>query len=119
MQNNLDESFKEWKESITQYITTRYELHKLEMANNLAQLASSYVTKIVLLYFLLLALFFMSLSLGFYIGSLLDSNALGFFLTGCIYILLMIIFYAMRKTIVEKPVIKAFIRLFFQKHTQL
>lgn len=119
MHDNLTESFKEWKDNLSQYVNTRMDLFRLEMANNLAQLASGYITKLVLLYFLLLALFFMSLALGFYLGTVVDSTALGFFLTGCIYILLMLIFYMMRRQIVERPVIKAFIRLFFQKSNPL
>lgn len=115
MQDNIYDSLKEWKDNLSQYVNTRIDLFKLEMAHNMAHLASSFISKLVLLYFLLLALFFMSMGFSFFLGSLLDSNALGFFLTGVLFIIFMFIFYLLRRRIVERPVIKTFIRLFFQK----
>jgi len=38
-----------------------------------------------------LVLFFFSLALGFFLGELLGSYALGFFLTGCIFLLVILI----------------------------
>jgi hypothetical protein len=58
---------------------------------------------------------FISFAAGFFISSLLDSNELGFLCIAGFYALLLILFLTFRKQIVERPVIKAIVRLFFPK----
>jgi hypothetical protein len=58
---------------------------------------------------------FLSFAAGFYLGSLLDSDELGFLCVAGFYVLLLIVFLALRKRIIEQPVIKAMIRLLFPK----
>lgn len=102
---------------MTEYVNARIELMKLETAENVARFWANVVTKSVMLYFLLLALFFLSFALAFFLGKLLDSTSLGFLLTGVIYIVLTFVFYGLRQQIVHRPVIQSVLKLFFsQRH---
>ncbi|MFT3739124.1 MAG: phage holin family protein [Breznakibacter sp.] len=113
MQDSLGDSFNQWKENLTEYVNARIELLKLETAENVAYFWANVVTKSVMLYFLLLALFFLSFALAFFLGKLFDSTSLGFLLTGLLFIVLTIAFYALRRQIVERPVIQSVLKLFF------
>jgi uncharacterized membrane protein YqjE len=114
----FSESYHQWKTQLTDYVNTRIDLAKLEAVENLSRFFANFVTKSVMLYFGLLALFFLSFALAYFLGSLFESISLGFLLTGVLYIALMLIFYAMRQSIVEKPVVRSVIRLFFNNRNQ-
>jgi hypothetical protein len=58
---------------------------------------------------------FLSIAGGFFIGSLLHSNEAGFLCVAGFYFLVLVIFLIFRKQIVERPVIKAVVRLLFPK----
>lgn len=63
--------------------------------------------------FVAIALFFLSFAAAFAIGKALDSNTLGFLIIGTIYIVLAFIVYAMRKVIIDIPILKKFSDIFF------
>jgi ABC-type phosphate/phosphonate transport system permease subunit len=109
----FSESYHQWKTQLTDYVNARIDLAKLEAAENLSRFFASFVTKSVMLYFSLLALIFISFAFAYFLGNILDSISLGFLLTGVLYILLLLLFYYMRESIVERPVVRAVMRLFF------
>lgn len=113
MSDSINGAVSQWKEHITSYVNARIDLLKLETADKVAHFWVNVVTKSVMLYFVLLALIFLSFSMAFFLGEILGSTSLGFLLTGLFYVLLTAVFYALRRAIVEKPVIRAVMRLFF------
>jgi uncharacterized membrane protein YqjE len=114
----ISESYQQWKNQLTDYVNTRIDLFKLEAAENMARFFASFVTKSVILYFCLLALIFLSFALAYFLGDSLGSTSLGFLLTGCFYIILVFVFYALRESIVEKPVLKSVLRMFFNRRNK-
>ena len=66
-------------------------------------------------FILLIILLFLSFAGGFFFGSLLHSNELGFLCVAGFYLLVLLIFLVVRKQVVEKPIIKAIMKLFFPK----
>lgn len=74
-----------------EYIDTQLQLAKLKVMAKGSRLIGSMVLDITKLILFLLVLFFFSLALGFFLGELLGSYALGFFLTGCIFLLVILI----------------------------
>ena len=103
------------RKDILEYIEVKLDLIRLHTAENLSRIFSNVATIAVIGYLLFLIILFISFAAGFYIGSLLDSNELGFLCVAGFYTLLLIVFLAFRKQIVERPVIKAMVRLFFPK----
>ncbi|MEJ5055190.1 hypothetical protein [Sphingobacterium sp. MYb382] len=74
-----------------EYIDTQVQLAKLKVMARGSRLIGSIVLDITKLILFLLVLFFFSLALGFYLSALLNNYALGFFLTGCIFLLIILI----------------------------
>jgi hypothetical protein len=103
------------RKDILEYIEVKLDLIRLHTAENLSRIFSNVATIAVIGYLLFFIIFFISFAAGFFIGSLLDSNELGFLCVAGFYTLLLILFLVFRKQIVERPVIKAMVRLFFPK----
>ena len=103
------------RKDILEYIEVKLDLIRLHTAENLSRIFSNVATIAVISYLLFFIILFISFAAGFYIGSLLESNELGFLCMAGFYALLLILFLAFRKQIVEQPVIKAMVRLFFPK----
>jgi len=103
------------RKDILEYIEVKLDQIRLHTAENLSRIFSNVATIAVIGYLVSLLILFLSFAAGFYLGSLLDSNELGFLCVSGFYVLLLIVFLALRKRIVEQPVIKAMIRLLFPK----
>jgi len=103
------------RKDILEYIEVKLDLIRLHTAENLSRIFSNVATIAVIGYLVFFIIFFISFAAGFFIGSLLDSNELGFLCVAGFYTLLLILFLVFRKQIVERPVIKAMVRLFFPK----
>jgi hypothetical protein len=110
----LDE-MNDFRKDILEYIEVRLDLIRLHTAENLARIFSNVAGIAVIGYLLFLIIIFLSFSAGYFIGSLLDSTELGFLCVAGFYTLLLLLFLSLRKQIVERPVIKAMIRLLFPK----
>ncbi len=74
-----------------EYVDTQIKLAKLKAMAKGSRVFGSVVLDITRLIICLLVLFFFSMALGFFLGELLHSNALGFFLTGCIFLFTLLI----------------------------
>jgi len=110
----LDE-INDLKKDVLEYIEVKLDLIRLHTAENLSRMFSNVATIAVIGYLLFFIILFISFAAAYFIGSLLDSNELGFLCVAGFYSLLLILILAFRKQIVERPVIKAIIRLFFPK----
>lgn len=110
----LDE-LNNFRKDILEYIDVKLDLIKIHTAENLSRIFSNIANIVVIGYLLFLIIIFLSFSAGFFIGSLLNSIELGFLCIAGFYFLLLILFLFYKKQIIEKPVIKAMVRLFFPK----
>jgi hypothetical protein len=113
MVENIDNIRKE----IQEYVEVKFDLIRLHTAEQLSRILTSVTTVVIGGYLLFLILMFLSFAAGFFFGSLLDSNEAGFLCVAGFYFLMLIIFLIFRKKIVERPVIKAVVRLLFPKFT--
>lgn len=113
IQDDMRDSFYDLKEDVKEYVENRITFTKLHVVESLSKFSSGFAVKLGVLYLLFFALMFISLALAFFLGNLLDSNTLGFTIVALIYSLLALIFYAMRRKWVEKPIIKNYVHLFF------
>lgn len=78
-QNSPDEDLKPGKD-LKSYIENRIELFSISIAEQIASAVSASVHKFVGLLFLGIGGIFLWIALGFFLGELLNSNALGFLL---------------------------------------
>jgi hypothetical protein len=103
------------KKDIQEYLEVKLDLIRLHAAENLSRMFSSAANIAIISYLLFLILLFISFAAGFFIASQLHSNELGFLSVAGFYIIALIIFLLLRKKIVERPVIKAIVKLLFPK----
>lgn len=84
---SISETFNKSKE----YLETQMELAKLKAISRASRIIGSLIVDASRVLLLLLIVFFLSMALGFYLGEVLQSNALGFLATGGIFILIMLL----------------------------
>lgn len=80
-------SFQKSKE----YLETELELLKLRAIAKASRIAGAMVLDATKLMLFLAVIFFLSLALGFFLGELMHSNALGFLTTGGIFLILLFV----------------------------
>lgn len=114
-QDDLKNHIDEVKNEFEDYVDKRISLLKLHLVEELSRFTAGFAVKLGILYLLFFVFMFLSLAAAFFFGDLLGSNGLGFTLVAGFYLLLAVIFWLSRRIWVEKPVIQAFIKIFFPK----
>ena len=88
MENIAEKTFAELKEDISTYVELRLELLNLNTYERVAKTMAVFSYGIVLVLLAFFAILFLFLALGFFLGELLGSMALGFVLVVGMYLLL-------------------------------
>jgi len=83
-------SFSDTIQTGKDYVDTQIKLLRLKGLSKGSRIFGSLALDIIKLVFTLFIVFFCSLALGFFLGELLGSNALGFLLTGVIFFILVL-----------------------------
>ncbi|WP_340103074.1 phage holin family protein [Rhodohalobacter sp. 8-1] len=78
---------------IRKYVENRIELFSITVAEQIAFTVSTSIQKFIGLLFLSFGIVFLWIALGFFLGELLNSQALGFFLASLPLLILGFIFY--------------------------
>ena len=98
MENLAEKTFTKLKEDVLAYVELRLELLKLNTYERVAKVMALFSYGIILVLLAFFAILFLFLALGFFLGELLDSFALGFVLVVGMYLLLfLILIYFKRK----------------------
>src|SRR6185437_6640356 len=92
---------REWKDKIAQYVNVHVKLIKLGLIERTAYLMGYFIFTIVSLFFLLCIMLFVGLGLTEFFLALVGSKMLGFLLTIVVYLLLFLLFFALRKRFVR------------------
>jgi hypothetical protein len=95
------------------YIEDRKALLKLQAAEKISSAAAGAVSGVLLAFIGLFILVFLSITGGFFFGSLTGSNTYGFAIITGIYILLFILILVLKKTVIEKKIIEKTLSGFF------
>jgi hypothetical protein len=111
--DSIYDEISDIKNEISSYVQNKIDLSKLHLAEELSRFVSNMAIKIILLNFLLFVLFFLSVALGIFIGKRVDSYELGFIFVSGGYVLIGLFIYVFKQPLIQTPIIKAFIQLFF------
>lgn len=114
-QDDLKNHIDEVKNEFEDYVDKRISLLKLHLVEELSRFTAGFAVKLGILYLLFFVFMFLSLAAAFFLGDLLGSSGLGFTLVAGFYLLMAVIFWLSRRIWVEKPIIQAFIKIFFPK----
>jgi hypothetical protein len=115
MKESITSELDELKKELEEYLQIRVDLVKLHIAGELSRFFSSFMTKTVLLYLFFFVFMFFSLAAALIVGEWLESYALGFALMGGVFLVAALIFWFLRKQLIERHVVRRFIELMFPK----
>lgn len=101
-------------QKLREYLKNTKNLTVLSAVDKLSSLISAVVLDGLTVVFGFFILLFLSIGLGFYFGGLFESYALGFTAVAGLYLLLIIILLALKKSL-EKSLINLSIRKFLKK----
>ncbi len=99
----------ELRQLITEYFDARLKLIKLETFEKIAKVTAVLFSSLVVALLGFFLLFFLSMSLGFYLGKVFESMALGFLAVTSLYLLLFVLVLLMKKDLMEKFLIERII----------
>jgi protein-S-isoprenylcysteine O-methyltransferase Ste14 len=100
-------------DQLKEYAETRIKLAKYQAIEGGTSIAAGLIADVVVVVSLVLAFIFASLTLAYYLGSVLPSLWMGF---GCVAVLYFIIALAIKynKKRLERPIVNAFINKIFK-----
>ncbi len=100
-------------EYANQYVQKQIDLLKLESAERVAKATSSLITLAVLFFLAALVFIMLSISLGFWLGTVVGSYATGFLIVTGIYALLGLIVFFFKRVFVTNPILSKVLESFF------
>ena len=109
MLEDLDNLKKHFRE----YFKLQFDIVRLQSAENISRILSRSANAAIISYFLFFILLFGSLSAAFVISARLNSQAFGFLIVAGFYFFLMTVYLLFRKRIIERPIIRGIVRMFF------
>lgn len=107
-------SIKNVIQKLKEYVENHADLAYLRFVGRISKILPGMTVGIISLLFAFFVVFYLSMALAFFIGELLSSYALGFALTGALFILLIILVAIFRdkiKTIIANKCVRIFMRL--------
>ncbi|MGQ1783841.1 MULTISPECIES: phage holin family protein [unclassified Saccharicrinis] len=114
---SLSEEVTEVKKEIESYVQNRIDLTKLHVAEDLSRLTSGLAVRLVLYYIAFFVLLFLSMAAAYAIGNYTNSTETGFIIVAGAYLFAGLVFYLFKGMLISKPIIKAFIHLFFPNYS--
>lgn len=120
MSRSIKENFEHLSSTTQQYLESSIAYYKLDFFKKATKVAIDTSHKLILAFFLLIALLFLSVALSIYLGVLLDSLALGYLIVGVFYLIIMMICAATLKPVLKKIILsRASVSFFDDKAEEL
>ncbi|MES2388342.1 MAG: hypothetical protein V4543_10095 [Bacteroidota bacterium] len=113
MERNTFSSIADMADNIKTYVEAKIDYERLSLLEKTVSILSVALSIIIVSLVGLVFVFFASLALGFWLGSLTDSNALGFLCVAGIYLVAGLGLWFGRETLFVTPFIGVFIRMLF------
>lgn len=90
-----------WKDKITQQVDLRVRLFKLEFIERTSNVLSYFIFTFVILLLTMALMIFFGIGLGEWFSHLFNSRIGGYFATTAVYLLLILIIFALRKVFIN------------------
>jgi hypothetical protein len=100
---------------IEEYISSRILLLKIEGTEKVSQALAVLFRRIILLMLAGSFLLFISVAIALWIGDMAESNVIGFLSLGGIYLIIFIITFIFRKSLLEKNIKNEVVRVAFEE----
>lgn len=106
MSKSIKENFEDLTTTAQNYIESSIAYYRLDFFKKSTKVAIDSLHKLILAFFLLIALLFLSVALSIYIGEVLDSIAAGYLIVGSFYIVVMVLCAIFLKPILKEIILK-------------
>jgi len=107
---NMAESVDLLYKKAKKYAETNAELLALNAVDKTSDVLSSLTARLLIILVFAMFALFVSLGLSFFIGELLHAYYLGFFIVSAFYLVVAIMLYLFKDTLIKLPVANLFIR---------
>ena len=97
---NLKDHTTHLKDHVSEYIKTYVQLAKLKATKGASGAVAGIVIGVTSFLFAFFFLFFISFGLGWWLGTLVNNTAAGFFMVAGLYLLLIFLIFALRKKVI-------------------
>ncbi|SMO35919.1 Putative Holin-X, holin superfamily III [Saccharicrinis carchari] len=114
----ISDEIADIKQEIESYVQNKIDLTKLHVAEDLSKLTAGLAVRLLLFYIAFFVLLFLSMAAAYAIGSYTNNMVTGFIVVAGFYLLVGILFYLLRGILINRPIIKSFIHLFFPNYTK-
>ncbi|KEZ92449.1 phage holin family protein [Nonlabens ulvanivorans] len=119
MGKGISENIQEFTTATQSFIESSINYHKLDLYKKVMSGVISSSHKLLLGFFLLISILFLSLAVSIYIGDLLDNDALGYLIVGLFYFLLVILVALFMKPVIEKSLLRKTSQQFFNSNEDI
>lgn len=121
MSKNIKESVEDLTMTTQQYLESSIAYYKLDFFKKSMKATISGFHKMILAFFFMMFLLFVSIAGSIYLGVILNSTALGFLIVGGFYFLIMILCAAFLKPYLQEKLLTKFSTSYFndEKETTL
>ncbi len=106
------------KTHVSEYVSTYIELTKAKVTQGASNAASAVTVLLSALFIGLFFFLFVFLGLAWWIGAALESPAAGYFIVAGIFLLIIIILFALRKKYIAPLIRNAIIRIVYEQKKQ-
>ncbi|UYQ92804.1 phage holin family protein [Chitinophaga horti] len=103
MEDNFSNYFSETGKVAREYVETRLDLIKLQAAGKLSRALGLFFSLVMAFLLFFLAVVFLGMVLGFWIGELTNSYATGFSCSAGLFIVLLLLILVFRKSLIQRP----------------
>lgn len=110
--------FSELKNLIVDYLQNRLELARLATFEKIAKIVAILFSGMILTILLFFSVLFISIVGGLFFSKLLDSILWGFTIIAGVYILLFVVLFIYRKTLIEKYIINTVIAVLMDEEDE-
>ncbi len=108
--NNETNAFEDLFNKTTDFLETKAELIQLKVVNKTSDIASSFVSRLVMGVVICLIIVLLSIGTAIWVGTMLGELYLGFFIVTGFYLLILLILYFGRNTLVKSVVKNSMIK---------
>ena len=103
------------KDHVSEYATTAMQLAKAKATKGASSAAAGAVIGVIAVLLVFFFLIFLFTGLAWWLGSLLNSPALGFFCVAGLFLLLLILIFALRKKVIVPKIRNAIISKVYEE----
>lgn len=100
MDEDLKSKATHLKDHVRDYVQTYVQLAKAKATRGASNAVSGIVIGILAFFFAFFFLFFVAFGLGYWFGDLVDSRVAGFFMVAGLFLILVVVLFALRKKVI-------------------